>query len=259
MESLRQLYKIGHGPSSSHTMGPESACKFILSNYPNVHKIIVTLYGSLALTGKGHLTDKIILETLSEKETEIKFDFDQIHKHPNTMKFDLFDVSNNNIDSLIFYSVGGGTVELERENSANKIVPENIYPFKNFTEIKQYCLENDMSLVDFVYKYETDEIKEHLLSVYRVMGDAVNRGLTKEGELPGGLNVLRKARQLFNSKDEFEGGDVKELRLVSSYAFAVSEENASGGLIVTAPTCGACGILPATLFYLKEKNCLFVP
>ena len=254
MESLRQLYKIGHGPSSSHTMGPETACKFILSNYPNVHKIIVTLYGSLALTGKGHLTDKIILETLSEKETEIKFDFDQIHKHPNTMKFDLFDVSNNNIDSLIFYSVGGGTVELERENSPKKIVPENIYPFKNFTEIKQYCLENDMSLVDFVYKYETAEIKEHLLSVYRVMGDAVNRGLTKEGELPGGLKVLRKARQLFNSKDEFEGGDVKELRLVSSYAFAVSEENASGGLIVTAPTCGACGILPATLFYLKEKN-----
>ena len=254
MESLRQLYKIGHGPSSSHTMGPETACNFILNNYPNLHKVTVTLYGSLALTGKGHLTDRIILDTLKDKETEIIFDFDQIQKHPNTMKFDLFDAENNKIDSLTFYSIGGGSVELENSNLVAKISPEKIYPFQKFSDIKKYCIDNDMSLLDFVYKFENDNIKEHLLDVYRVMGNAVNRGLTKEGELPGGLHVIRKAKQLYNSKEEFEGWDLKELRLVSSYAFAVSEENASGGLIVTAPTCGACGVLPATLFYLKEKN-----
>jgi L-serine dehydratase len=234
-------------------MGPETACNFILNNYPNLHKVTVTLYGSLALTGKGHLTDRIILDTLKDKETEIIFDFDQIQKHPNTMKFDLFDEENNKIDSLTFYSIGGGSVELENSNLVAKISPEKIYPFQKFSDIKKYCIDNDMSLLDFVYKFENDNIKEHLLDVYRVMGNAVNRGLTKEGELPGGLHVIRKAKQLYNSKEEFEGWDLKELRLVSSYAFAVSEENASGGLIVTAPTCGACGVLPATLFYLKDS------
>ena len=252
MESLKQLYKIGHGPSSSHTMGPETACKYILANYPTAKKIIAYLFGSLALTGKGHLTDHIILNTLKEKEVEIIFDYKKETKHPNTMSFELFDSENQLIEKLTFISIGGGSIVFESENTS--LVPTNVFPFSSFEQIKQYCINNHISLSELVYKYDDSSVKEHLNEVYEVMQNSIKNGLNKEGELPGGLHVLRKAKQLINSKDEFELHDIKELRMVSSYAFAVSEENASGGLIVTAPTCGACGVLPAVLFYLKAKN-----
>ena len=252
MESLNQLYKIGHGPSSSHTMGPETACKYVLQKYPEVDNIVVILYGSLALTGKGHLTDKIIYDTLKGKNVDIVFDFKKELKHPNTMSFLLYDNENVLLDELTFISIGGGSIVLADDNIQLK--HNDIYPFASFEEIKQYCLQNNKSLSDLVYQYENEDIKDHLNDVYEVMIQAINNGLQKEGELPGGLHVLRKAKQLLNLHDQFESHDIKELRMVSSYAFAVSEENASGGLIVTAPTCGACGILPAVLFYLKEKN-----
>jgi L-serine dehydratase len=252
MESLKQLYKIGHGPSSSHTMGPETACKYILEHYPSVDNIVVVLYGSLALTGKGHLTDQIIYDTLKGKNVDIVFDFKKELKHPNTMSFELYDDDNELLDRLTFISIGGGSIIFDDDQL--EIVHDEIYPFKSFEEIKQYCLNNNCSLSDLVYDYETEDIKDHLYEVYEVMQQAIQRGLQKEGELPGGLHVLRKAKQLLTLQDQFESHDIKELRMVSSYAFAVSEENASGGLIVTAPTCGACGILPAVLFYLKEKN-----
>lgn len=252
MESLRQLYKIGHGPSSSHTMGPEKACRYILDNYNNVKKIIVTLYGSLALTGKGHLTDYIILNTLKDIKTEIKFDYKTTTKHPNTVVFELYDDKDNLIDKLTVYSVGGGSIEIENKVLENDVV--DVYPFKSFDEIKKYCNQNHLSLAEFVYKYEKVDIKEYLKNIYEIMNAAIDNGLKKQGELPGDLHVLRKANQLINQKNEFESFDIKELRLVSSYAFAVSEENASGGLIVTAPTCGASGVLPAVLRYLKEKH-----
>lgn len=252
MESLKQLYKIGHGPSSSHTMGPETACNYILANYPTAKKIIAYLFGSLALTGKGHLTDHIILNTLKEKEVEIIFDYKKETKHPNTMSFELFDSENQLIEKLTFISIGGGSIVFENENTS--LVPTNVFPFSSFEQIKQYCINNHISLSELVYKYDDSSVKEHLNEVYEVMQNSIKNGLNKEGELPGGLHVLRKAKQLINSKDEFELHDIKELRMVSSYAFAVSEENASGGLIVTAPTCGACGVLPAVLFYLKAKN-----
>lgn len=252
MESLIHLYKIGHGPSSSHTMGPETACNYILDNYSNIHKVIVTLYGSLALTGKGHLTDRIIYQTLKSLNVEIKFNFDQITTHPNTMVFDLFDFSGNLLDSLKFFSVGGGDVILDGSNK--KIIKKDVYPFKSFDEIKEFCKKEKLSLCELVYKFEGADIKKHLEKVYETMESSISNGLTKYGELPGGLHVLRKAAQLYNSIELQESSDIKELRLVSSYAFAVSEENASGGKIVTAPTCGACGVLPASIFYLKQKN-----
>lgn len=252
MESLIHLYKIGHGPSSSHTMGPETACNYILDNYSNIDKVIVTLYGSLALTGKGHLTDRIIYQTLKSLNVEIKFNFDQITTHPNTMVFDLFDFSGNLLDSLKFFSVGGGDVILDGSNK--KIIKKDVYPFKSFDEIKEFCKKEKLSLCELVYKFEGADIKKHLEKVYETMESSISNGLTKYGELPGGLHVLRKAAQLYNSIELQESSDIKELRLVSSYAFAVSEENASGGKIVTAPTCGACGVLPASIFYLKQKN-----
>lgn len=253
MESLRQLYKIGHGPSSSHTMGPESACRYILSKYPTAKKVNVTLYGSLALTGKGHLTDHIILKTLKKVETNISFNFDEIKKHPNAMMFEIFDKNNVLLDTVTVYSVGGGSIEIEGVEKT--IENKEVYPFKNFEEIKKYCKDNELTLPQLVYKYESEDIKEYLRSVRYVMEGSILNGLSKSGELPGGLHVLRKAKQLFSSKESNEQANTHELRTVSSYAFAVSEENASGGLIVTAPTCGASGVLPAVLAYEKlAKN-----
>lgn len=253
MESLHQLYKVGHGPSSSHTMGPEAASKYVLKKHPNADKIIVTLYGSLALTGKGHLTDYIIFETLKEKNVEINFDYYSQTKHPNTMKFDVFNDKNEMIDTVIVYSIGGGSIEIE--GNSNKKEFEKVYPFKNFTDIKNYCITNNLTLAEFVYKYDSKDIKDYLLEISKIMQNAISTGLSKTGELPGNLHVLRKAKQLFSSKTGREKTNIEEIRTVSSYAFAVSEENASGGLIVTAPTCGASGVLPAVLAYEKfTKN-----
>lgn len=254
MDSLHQLYKIGHGPSSSHTMGPEKACHYILNKYPFAHNICVTLFGSLALTGMGHLTDKIIMETLKDKNVSILYNFDQTTKHPNTMSFDLYDIDNTFIDSVTIYSIGGGTIEIEGLKIKTSTTEKNVYPFKNFEEIKEYCLKNNLNLAALVYKYDHKNIKTYLRKVLNVMETTIQNGLNKAGELPGELHVLRKAKQLFTAKEKDESANLNEIRLVSSYAFAVSEENASGGLVVTAPTCGASGVLPAVLFYLKEKR-----
>ena len=251
MESLRQLYRIGHGPSSSHTIGPENACLYVLRYYKNINKVKVTLQGSLALTGKGHLTDTVIKKTLSPVSCEIVFDYKTIPNHPNTMIFDLYDKEEKLIKSITFISVGGGKIIIDGRK--NQIKHKNVYPFSSFKEIKEYCLNNNIDLAGFVYKFEDKNIKKYLNKVYITMKKSICNGLQKEGELPGNLHVVRKAKQLFNSPKSKRNMVENELRIVSSYAFAVSEENASGGLIVTAPTCGASGVLPATLFYLKEK------
>lgn len=251
MESLHQLYKIGHGPSSSHTMGPEKACRYIIETYKDVAKIKVTLYGSLALTGKGHLTDYIINKTLSNYDLTINFNYTESKPHPNTMKFELYKDDWSFIDSVEVYSVGGGSIEIKGKKT--KLKKENVYPFKSFEEIKQYSKENDISLPDIVYSFDKEDIKEYLNQVFDIMNNAIRSGLEKTGELPGNLHVLRKAKQLISSAEIFENASIKQLRIVSSYAFAVSEENASGGLIVTSPTCGASGVLPAVIFYLYDE------
>lgn len=246
MKSLRSLYRIGSGPSSSHTMGPERACQNILSKYNQSNRFEVYLYGSLALTGKGHLTDYIIKKTLGENRTKVIFDINKKIVHPNTFKI----ISYKN-DVLLgedeFISLGGGALSTDT-------LEKDVYPFKNFLEIKEYCIKEKISLAEFVYRYEDKDIKEYLHLVDQTMKEAIQRGLNEVGTLPGGLSVIRKANQLSKEKSE-ESPRLKMMRIVCSFAYAVSEENASGGKIVTAPTCGASGVLPATLFYLnKEKN-----
>lgn len=251
MESLKQLYKVGHGPSSSHTMGPESACRYVLETYKDATKVVVTLFGSLALTGKGHLTDYIIYKTLESVEAEVKFNYYDPCKHPNTMVFEIYNKNNELIDTLEVYSVGGGSIEIKGQNT--KIVKEKVYPFKSFDEIKDYCTKNNMSLADVVYKFDKPDIKEYLDNIFEVMRSAIKDGLAVEGKLPGGLEVLRKANQIYSSVTFNESDSFKQLKFVSGYAYAVSEQNASGGLIVTAPTCGASGVLPAVIFYLNRQ------
>ena len=222
------------------------SANYMKKKYPSCTNFEVILYGSLALTGKGHLTDKILLDTLG-KNTKVSFNYLEEKEHPNTL------IIKANVNGEIFehefISVGGGNILLKGET----LKKEDVYPFKNFDDIKYYALKNNMSLVDIVLKHEKD-IYPYLEEVYKAMYCAIKRGLTKEGLLPGGLNVERRASTLYGSIIAKDLNEDKRLKIVSSFAYAVSEENASGGIIVTAPTCGACGILPAVLFYIKKKK-----
>lgn len=242
MESIRELYKIGKGPSSSHTMGPERICKAILENYAgDAYKVI--LYGSLAFTGKGHLTDKIIKDTLPN--ADIEFSYDNQIEHPNTMDIIIYK-DNNVIGEERYFSIGGGSILRKGDPLKEK---EIIYPHSNFEEIKHYCLENDLRLYEYVYRYENNDIKTYLKEIWEVMKTSINIGLHSEGELPGPLHVKRKAQTLLHNQSQKNS---IELRLISAYAYAVSEVNANGGTVVTAPTCGAAGVLPAVLYYLMD-------
>lgn len=241
MESIRALYKIGRGPSSSHTMGPEAICKEFKNNHDGDNYKVI-LYGSLSLTGKGHLTDKVINHVL--RNVEIIFSSDTL-EHPNTM--DLYSYKNNEqVGFDRYYSIGGGSIL--RKGDSLKNHPQ-VYPHKNFTEIKEYCIQNNLRLFEYVYQFEGDSFKEYLQTIWDTMKDSINTGLHTEGNLPGSLEVERKARQLLYNQNTKTSN---ELRLVSAYAYAVSEMNASGGYVVTAPTCGASGVLPAVLYYLRD-------
>ena len=250
MQSLKQLYKIGKGPSSSHTMGPEKACKIFRGNYPDADKYKAILYHSLSLTGKGHGTDRVIEETFLPVQTEIVFaDAHLEGYHPNTM--DLFAYAGDTLlGQMRIFSIGGGEIEIEGVR-----LPENedVYGLDSFSEIAKHCNENNMRLWQYVEENEGVEILDYLMQIWQQMKKTIEAGLSKEGILPGGLNVSRKARHLYRANHIDERAETKETRLVCAYAFASSEENASCGTIVTAPTCGACGVLPAILFYHQQK------
>ena len=248
MQSLKELYRIGKGPSSSHTIGPERACKLFLSENPESDSFQVTLYGSLAKTGTGHGTEEIVRTVLPNveiinDETEANF------RHPNTMDLKAYK-NGKRIGQMRVYSVGGGAIEIEGREG---LCPE-IYELKSFAEIKKYCEERGMDLADYVFETEGEEIKEYLAEVWETMQNSFKAGVKADGVLPGGLNVQRKARILYEQKVENERSEDRENRLVCAYAFAVSEENAGGGRIVTAPTCGACGVVPAVLIYEAQKH-----
>ena len=251
MKSIKSLYKIGLGPSSSHTMGPSFAATEFLKISPQADFIKVTLFGSLAKTGKGHGTDRAISETLANIPHEIVFDYEsKTPIHPNTLEFIAFKEGKETYKKE-FYSIGGGEIQFD---GADSVSPKEVYSENNFTEIANMCKSRNIRLSDYVFEKEDSDIKQYLMAVWKTMQNAINEGLSKSGTLPGGLSVERKAQFLYNQKHIDESPQTRENRLVCSYAFAVSEQNADCGIIVTAPTCGSCGVLPAVLKYMQDKN-----
>lgn len=251
MKSIKSLYKIGLGPSSSHTMGPSFAATEFLRISPQADFIKVTLLGSLAKTGKGHGTDRAISETLANIPHEIVFDYEsKTPIHPNTLEFIAFK-EGKETNKKEFYSIGGGEIQFD---GADSVSPKEVYSENNFTEIANMCKSRNIRLSDYVFEKEDSDIKQYLMAVWKTMQNAINEGLSKSGTLPGGLSVERKAQFLYNQKHIDESPQTRENRLVCSYAFAVSEQNADCGIIVTAPTCGSCGVLPAVLKYMQDKN-----
>ena len=251
MQSLKMLYKIGKGPSSSHTMGPQYAAEYVNANYPDASFVKVILYGSLALTGEGHGTDKVLKETISAPN-EIVLDIETKDlPHPNTLDFIVYDNDKKEIANIRAMSVGGGEIRIE---GVPAVTAPEVYPQKNFDEIKEYCLMHHLRLSDYVANYEGEAIFMFLKSVWEQMKITVREGLSKEGVLPGGLEVERKAKYLYAQRHMDETPETRENRLVCAYAYAASEQNAGGGTITTAPTCGASGVLPAVLFYMQEKK-----
>lgn len=249
MESILSIYKIGKGPSSSHTMAPQTAGRRFISLYPGASRYEVTLYGSLAATGKGHLTDIALQEIFGNHRFSILWEpavF--LPFHPNAMKFACYGDDERCIGSTIMYSIGGGDVIMEGEESASP----HIYPFQSMSEILIWCEKEGRALWEFVEEVEGKSVWDPLHLVWSVMQEAIARGLEAEGVLPGGLGLRRKASSYYVKAMGFKES-LKSRGLVYAYALAVSEENASGGTIVTAPTCGSCGVLPAVLFHLQNR------
>ena len=251
MRSIKEIFVIGHGPSSSHTMGPAFACDYILSKYKdNIKEINVTLYGSLALTGKGHLTDWIINQKFKDIKHRIKFDYYTHTIHPNTMEFFIKGKDGSYNEEQII-SVGGGTIVTN-----GKVVGDfpEVYPHQKLMEIVKYCKEENITLLDYVKRFEGEEIIKYLECVYDAMEASRANGISKTGELPGDLHVQRKARQMYLNMRNSRDGKKNLLMNVAISSFAVAEENASGGIIVLAPTCGSAGVLPGAITYLKMQN-----
>ena len=250
MKSIRDIYKIGKGPSSSHTMGPAKAMSIYVAEHPEAESYKVVLFGSLADTGEGHGTDKAI-STATQKAVEIVFNTtDHDLPHENTM--DIYSVVGGIAqDKMRVMSVGGGDIEIEgREGEGATLV----YPETTFAEIAELCKKEGIRLSDYVLMREGDGITEFLYTVWTTMKNAIHEGLTTSGILPGGLEVERKAQYLYNQRHIDESPVTRENRIVCAYAYAVSEQNADNGIIVTAPTCGACAVLPSVLRYMQEKH-----
>lgn len=254
MKSIRNIYKIGIGPSSSHTMGPAFATKSFIEKHPDCDSAKVTLYGSLAKTGKGHGTDRAIIETLAPIKVDIVFNTDDsvLLDHPNTLTIEGYK-GGKKLAGTTFLSIGGGEICLKGENAKSK-ESGDLYSESSFSQISAICKERNIRLSDYVFEHESPDFRDFLGNVWHTMQAAIRDGLSHTGELPGGLGVKRKAQKLFNQRHIDESPQTKENRLVCAYAFAVSEQNADCGLIVTAPTCGSCGVLPAVLKYMQEKN-----
>ena len=253
MKSIRDIYKVGKGPSSSHTMGPAKAASDFRKETPEADAYRVTLYGSLSKTGRGHGTDRAVMETLAPIPTEVIFaqETPEDIQHPNTL--DLVALKDGReIARQRVRSIGGGDIMVEGRSAPGQ--SEETYLENSFAEIKQFCEFRYISLIDYVELNEGRDIWDHLLGIWEVMQRSVQEGLSTTGELPGGLHIDRKAKSIYDHILVNKHPEVVECQLVCSYAYAVSEQNADNGTIVTAPTCGSCGVLPAVLYYIKDKR-----
>ncbi len=250
MKSIREIYKTGKGPSSSHTMGPERAANYFKNAHPQADGFRVILYGSLSKTGVGHGTDRVLREVLAPVPTEIVFSDETLpaSAHPNTM--DLIALENGaETDRLRVESIGGGDIRIPGRTDAES---EEVYVEHSFAEIADFCKWRYIqTLSDYVELNEGPEIWAFLLDVWQTMKQSIDEGLSKTGVLPGGLNVQRKAKYLYEQHPSDENPAMKEFQMIAAYAYAVAEQNADNGTIVTAPTCGACGVLPAVLKYAQ--------
>ena len=250
MQPLKELFKIGNGPSSSHTMGPKRATEIFKNKNKDADYFKVILYGSLALTGKGHLTDYIIKKTLEGYKVDIEFDYEtECPIHPNT--FDIFAYKDGNLlNNWRVYSVGGGTFKIEGKKDIDY---PSIYKETCFGEIKKVCEEKNIDLYEYVKSVEGEDIDDFLKEIWESMQKTIEEGLSKEGMIHGKLNLERRAKSILEKEVPDETFDLRQARLLSAYAYATNEENATGGIMVTAPTCGASGVLPAVLYYMKKE------
>jgi len=255
MKSIKEIYRIGNGPSSSHTMGPKFASEIFVNRNKGAKKFTVTLYGSLALTGKGHFTDKIILSVMSAvAPTDIVWQPNIVLPfHTNGMKFDA-EYEDGKTDTWTVFSVGGGALA-EDPNAKEHILSESpeVYELTCMDDIMKWCNDNGRAFWEYVEKCEGNDIWDYLRQVWKAMKRAVERGLDKEGVLPGPLNLARKA-STYHIKSSGYKPNLQSRGMVFSYALAASEENASGGVVVTAPTCGSCGVIPAVLYHLFKMH-----
>lgn len=250
MESIREIFRIGVGPSSSHTMAPRRAAERFRTKHPKTGNFRVTLFESLAATGKGHLTDVAIKEAFDPLPVDIIWKPDhQLPMHPNGMLFEALDREDQVTDSWKVYSVGGGALREEGE----KLSLKSVYDLSTFSDVMDMCQNSGLSYWEYVQRCEGKPIWDFLIEIWDAMKVAIKRGLTTEGILPGGLNLPRKASQIHKAVSN-KGAEFKQTGLLSAYAMAVAEENASGGIIVTAPTCGACGIIPSVIKYVQETT-----
>ena len=250
MESLKELYKIGVGPSSSHTMGPQRAAKRILELYPDATHFHVDLHGSLALTGKGHLTDWIIEQAFAPLKVTFSFKSDALPEHPNGMIFHVFK-DDKEIASEEVYSVGGGTIRLKGDNQETVI---DVYPHHSMREILDYVDKNGISLYDYVLAFEDDDIVDYLYRIVEAMFQSVKNGLSKEGVIQGKLKIKRVAKSMYQQAMNTRSESDRERLFLMSYSYAVAEEKGDGGMIVTAPTCGASAVIPAVLYFCHEQR-----
>lgn len=251
MKSLTDLYKIGRGPSSSHTMGPEKACVIFKEKNPQAEAFRAILYGSLAKTGVGHGTDRVVRETLAPAPCEVVFDTKTADfPHPNTMDL-LAYRDGKEIDRMRVMSVGGGKIVIENSKLAQT---PDVYNLASFAKIAALCREENMRLWQYVYRTEGEQIESYLQTIWNSMKKSIRTGLETTGILPGGLGVRRRAKQLIQSRHIDESAETRENRLVCAYAFAVGEQNAAAETVVTAPTCGAAGVVPAVLYYEQQRR-----
>lgn len=244
MQSLKELFRIGPGPSASHTLGPQRAALMFRDAFPHASAFSVDLLGSLALTGKGHMSDQIIIKAFAPIPCEVHFQAKQPLKHPNTMIFTAWDAHHQPLDSWTVYSLGGGAIAIEGQEC---LAEAEIYPHQSMQEIQAYCEREKIALCDYVDRFEA--IDDYLTEILLQMCKTVDNGLNTGGLLPGKLKLERIGRKLLDKANQCENVMEKEKLLLSAYAYSASEENAAGGITVTAPTLGSSGVLPALVYY----------